>query len=38
MGHGIDPEGMAMAGQFLNLAFSGLLKSDGPAHCVLKPS
>jgi phospholipase/carboxylesterase len=38
MGHGIDPEGMAMAGQFLNLAFAGLLKSDGPAHCVLKPS
>jgi phospholipase/carboxylesterase len=38
MGHGIDPEGMAMAGQFLNLAFGGLLKSEGPAHCVLKPS
>ena len=38
MGHGIDPEGMAMAGQFLNLAFAGLLKSEGPAHCVLKPS
>jgi len=38
MGHGIDPQGMAMAGQFLNLAFAGLLKCDGPAHCVLKPS
>ncbi len=38
MGHGIDPDGMAMAGQFLNLAFAGLLKSDGPAHCALKAS
>ncbi len=38
MGHGIDPEGMAMAGQFLNLAFGGLLKNEGPAHCVLKSS
>lgn len=38
MGHGIDPEGLMMAGQFLNLAFSGLLKSGGEAHCVYKPS
>src|SRR5450432_4128768 len=38
MGHGIDPEGMALAGQFLNLALRGLLKSEGPAHCVLKAS
>jgi phospholipase/carboxylesterase len=38
MGHGIDPEGLAMAGQFLNLAFSGLLKTGGEARCVYKPS
>lgn len=38
MGHGIDPEGLMMAGQFLNLAFSGLLKSSGEAACVYKPS
>ncbi len=38
MGHGIDPEGLALAGQFLNLAFRGLLKSTGPIRCVYKPS
>ena len=38
MGHGIDPEGLMMAGQFLNLAFSGLLKTGGEARCVYKPS
>ena len=38
MGHGIDPEGLMMAGQFLNLAFSGLLKTSGEAGCVYKPS
>jgi phospholipase/carboxylesterase len=38
MGHGIDPEGLAIAGRFLDLAFRGLLKSDAPAACVLKPS
>jgi phospholipase/carboxylesterase len=38
MGHGIDPEGLAMAGQFLNLAFAGLLKTSGEACCVYKPS
>jgi phospholipase/carboxylesterase len=38
MGHGIDPEGLSIAGHFLDLAFRGLLKSHGPAHCVLKPS
>jgi phospholipase/carboxylesterase len=38
MGHGIDPEGLGIAGHFLNLAFRGLLKSHGPAHSVLKPS
>ena len=38
MGHGIDPEGLAIAGDFLDLAFRGLLKSHGDAHCVLKPS
>jgi phospholipase/carboxylesterase len=38
MGHGIDPEGLAMAGQFLNLALSGLLKSHGEIRSVYKPS
>ncbi len=38
MGHGIDPEGLAMAGQFLSLAFAGLLKSGGEVRCVYKPS
>jgi phospholipase/carboxylesterase len=38
MGHGIDPEGLAIAGEFLDLAFRGLLKSQGEATCVLKPS
>src|SRR5882724_6367197 len=28
MGHGIDPEGLAVAGQFLSLAFRGLLKTS----------
>jgi phospholipase/carboxylesterase len=30
MGHGIDPEGLDMAGRFLALAFGGRLKSQGP--------
>jgi phospholipase/carboxylesterase len=30
MGHGIDPEGLDLAGTFLALAFAGRLKSDGP--------
>ncbi len=38
MGHGIDPEGLAIAGQFLNLGFRGLLKTTGEAACVYKPS
>jgi phospholipase/carboxylesterase len=38
MGHGIDPEGLMLAGQFLEQAFRGLLKTTGPASCVLKPS
>ena len=38
MGHGIDPEGLGIAGQFLNLAFRGLLKSEESAACVLKTS
>jgi phospholipase/carboxylesterase len=38
MGHGIDPEGLAMAGQFLSLAFGGLLKNPGEVRCVYKPS
>jgi phospholipase/carboxylesterase len=38
MGHGIDPEGLAIAGEFLNLSFRGLLKTSGETACVLKPS
>ena len=38
MGHGIDPEGLALAGQFLAMAFRGLLKTGGDACCVYKPS
>jgi phospholipase/carboxylesterase len=38
MGHGIDPEGLEIAGQFLNLAFAGLLKSSGEMRSVYKPS
>ena len=30
MGHGIDPEGLALAGTFLSLALAGRLKSQGP--------
>jgi phospholipase/carboxylesterase len=38
MGHGIDPEGLAMAGEFLALAFRGLLKSREETRCVYKLS
>lgn len=38
MGHGIDPKGLALAGQFLSLAFRGKLKSTGEICCVYKPS
>lgn len=38
MGHGIDPDGLMIAGQFLNLAFRGLLKSSGEIRSVYKPS
>src|ERR1041385_7770415 len=38
MGHGIDPEGLMMAGGFLSLAFQGLLKKDGEIRSVYKPS
>jgi phospholipase/carboxylesterase len=38
MGHGIDPEGLAIAGEFLNQGFRGLLKTTGETACVLKPS
>ena len=31
MGHGIDPVGLDIAGQFLSLAFRGLLRREGPA-------
>ncbi len=38
MGHGIDPEGLAIAGEFLSLGFRGLLKTAGETACVYKPS
>lgn len=38
MGHGIDPETMDLAGGFLDMAFRGLLKNTGDAHCVYKLS
>jgi len=38
MGHGIDPEGLGIAGQFLDLAFRGLLKNAGAIRSVYKPS
>jgi phospholipase/carboxylesterase len=38
MGHGIDPEGLAIAGQFLNLAFRDRLKNKGEIRSVYKPS
>ena len=38
MGHGIDPEGLAIAGQFLSLAFRGRLKNSGEIRSVYKPS
>jgi len=38
MGHGIDPQGLAIAGQFLSLAFHGRLKSAGEIRSVYKPS
>jgi phospholipase/carboxylesterase len=38
MGHGIDPEGLMIAGQFLSLAFKGLLKNAGAIRSVYKPS
>jgi len=38
MGHGIDPEGLMMAGQFLDLAFRGFLKANGEIRSVYKPS
>ena len=37
MGHGIDPDGLAIAGQFLKQGFAGLLKTAGETHCVCKP-
>jgi phospholipase/carboxylesterase len=36
--HGIDPDTMAIAGQFLAQAFRGLLKTSGDAACVYKMS
>ncbi len=35
MGHGIDGEGLAMAGNFLALALAGRLKTEGPICCPL---
>jgi phospholipase/carboxylesterase len=31
VGHGVDPETMVLAGDFLGLAYQGLLRSEGPA-------
>ena len=38
MGHGIDPDGLMMAGLFLSLAFRGLLKNGEEIRSVYKPS
>lgn len=38
MGHGIDPEGLVIAGGFLDQAFRGLLKTVGETRCVYKVS
>ena len=38
MGHGIDPEGLMIAGQFLSQAFGGLLKSRAEVRSVYKLS
>jgi phospholipase/carboxylesterase len=38
MGHGIDPAGLAIAGQFLSLALRGRLKAAQPVRSVYKPS
>jgi hypothetical protein len=35
VGHGVDPQTMALAGGFLGLAFRGLLRADGPASCLV---
>jgi phospholipase/carboxylesterase len=36
MGHGIDPAGLDLAGQFLALAFAGRLARSGEARCLLR--
>jgi phospholipase/carboxylesterase len=38
MGHGIDPDGLMMAGLFLNQAFAGLLRRQGETRCLCKPA
>ena len=38
MGHGIDPEGLMLAGEFVSLAIRGLLKNSGEIRSVYKPS
>jgi phospholipase/carboxylesterase len=38
MGHGIDPDGLFLAGEILHQAFARLLKSNGPRSSLLKPS
>lgn len=38
MGHGIDPEGLMMAGLFLNQGFAGLLRRQGETRCLCKPA
>jgi phospholipase/carboxylesterase len=37
VGHGIDPAGLEIAGQFMALAFAGRLAADGPACCKVGP-
>jgi phospholipase/carboxylesterase len=36
MGHGIDPEGLVMAGHFLDQAFRGLLQRGHETRCIYK--
>lgn len=38
MGHGIDPQGLMMAGLFLNQALGGLLTRSGETRCIYKLS
>jgi phospholipase/carboxylesterase len=35
LGHSIDPDGLAMGGMFLGMAFHGSLRRNGPISCVV---